>query len=122
MNIHGAVVDVLKLANVAAGKVFPTFDDVDDQSTEYVIVTRSTYEPIGTLIAQTGMIRSVMVMQCWARQKARAMEIAKDAANAMEADNTLPIKVQEQPADSEDFTPDVMELMEPVQYSIWHDA
>lgn len=117
--IQGQVITVLKLANVAAGKVFPTFEDVDETTTDYVIVRRPNNEPIMTMLGREGLIHSTFVFECWSTSKASAMTIAAAVDAAIDADTTLPYSFPESPS-GEDFAPEVMQVMEPRQFSIWH--
>lgn len=120
MSVHGDVCSVLVLANVAGGNVYPEFLPEEADVADYVIVRRVSLEPVNTLQGYGGITKSTMIMECWARDgKAAALAIADAVYAAIDASTALPIKIRE-PISGEQFEPAVMEVMEPVQYGIWH--
>ena len=119
MSVHGDLCQVLNDAAVAPGGAHPEFLDQDSQATEYVIVRRVSTDPQMMLGGYSGITHDVFVFECWSTSKARAIAITDNVVAAVEAQTTYPMRQREQPSANEDFTPDVMEVMEPVQFSIW---
>jgi hypothetical protein len=127
VSVHGDICEILNDADVADGDAHPEFLDSDSEATEYVIVRRTNTEPQMTLIGYGGLTRDTFLFECWSTGKAGAIAIAEaviaamDEAAAIGLSDSPPLYLmqREAPAASEDFTPDVMAIMEPVQYSIW---
>jgi hypothetical protein len=116
MTIHADVFTAL--AGVASGQVFPDFAP-QGTSGKYVIVRRIANEPLYTLTGYAGASRSSFVFECNADSKAEALDLADDVIAAIDAAAGLTNKYRE-PVSGEDFEPETMQLMEPVQYSFWH--
>ncbi len=78
-----------------------------------------------TLQGPTGEGNSVFVFECWGAKsftttaKATALSLARDVRNAIDGANTLPTSFR-LPHSGEEFEPELLEIMEPVQYSFWH--
>jgi hypothetical protein len=123
VSIHSEIITAL--ADVASGRVFP---DYAKEKTPYplVVFRRVKYAPIMTLIGPEGTANSEFVFECWGKDtpsetaKAAALALAgelRDAINASDIVNKYEVEVG-----GDDFDAETLELMEPVQFSFWHDT
>lgn len=120
MSVHDDLCDILDAADVAESGAYSEALPGDVEGGEYVIIRRTLNDPQMTLNGYAGITRDVFVFECWSDDKARSIAMAAAVAMALDADTSYPMKQREAPGETEDFDPEVMKRMEPVQYSIWH--
>lgn len=116
MSVQGDLLTVL--ANIANGRVFPEFAP-QDVASPFVVIRRTLHEPLMALMGYAGITKSVFVFECYADNKATALTVASEVIDAIDASALIRDKFRE-PVSGEDFEPETMSMMEPVQYSIWH--
>lgn len=110
---------------VASGRVYPVGEVPEDAPLPLVTYRRSLHEPVMTLGGYEGTTHSVFVFECWgektdsASAKQSALTLATALIAAIEAAVPIVNKYRE-PVQGEDFEPATLEVMEPVQYSMWH--
>jgi uncharacterized protein DUF3168 len=116
MTIQKDVMDAL------AGLSAPVHQEFAPEGTPlpYVIVRRVSSEPLNLLSGYSGQTKSTFVFECWERKKSAAVELAAAVRSAIEGATAIETKSRE-PVSGEDFAPEILVLMEPVEFSFWHD-
>lgn len=124
MSIHADIAAALDAANVADGAVFP---DAADEGVDppFVVYRRASYDPLMLLSGPSGEANSVFVFECWGMKtetqtaKASALALAAQVKAAIEGASSLATRFL-LPHSGEEFEPELLQIMEPVQYSFWH--
>lgn len=122
MSIHSDIATAL--AGVASDNVWPEAAELNalgKVDLPMVLYVRKSRDPLQTLLGSTGDVNSEFVFECYAKHKMEALTLADEVRAAIVAamDTVLPIQY-EMPATTEDYTPEVMEYMEPVAFGFWH--
>lgn len=116
---------ITALAGVADDKVYPAGEVPDDTEPPFVAYRRTLLEPVMTLQGYAGVSKSTFIFECWGQKtdsvsaKQASLTLADEVIAAIDADTTIRTKYRE-PVSGEEYEPDVLELMEPVQYSFFH--
>lgn len=123
MSIESDVVTAL--ATVAGGNVFPVGEVAEGTLPPLVAYRCVRRNPIMTLQGYAGITQSIFVFECWGKKtdsktaKQASLDLAADVVAALDAAVGISNKYRE-PVAGEEYDADVLELMEPVQYSLWH--
>ncbi len=115
MTISADMVGALKLAGLRANADYMPEGGVEP----FVVVVRTGYEPVMTLVGQEGDVRSTFVLLCKGKSKADAATLAAAASAAIYSATNITRKYRE-PVSGDEFDPELMENTEIVQFSIWH--
>lgn len=115
---------VTALSGVADDKVYPAGEVPDDTEPPFVAYRRTLLDPVMTLQGYAGTSKSVFIFECWGQKtasvsaKQSSLTLADEVIDAIDASSIL-TKYRE-PVSGEEYEPEVLELMEPVQYAFWH--
>lgn len=90
-----------------------------DKALPLVVLKRTVYAPVMTLLGPEGTANSVYVFECWASTKSGAIALGAAVGAAIEAAAGLSAKYR-LPYDGEEYEPALDQFCEPVQYSFWH--
>lgn len=116
---------VTALAGVASGNVFPVGEVAEGTLPPFVAYRCAKRIPVQTLEGVTVIVQSIFIFECWGVKtssksaKKASLDLAADVIAALDADVTIANKFRE-PVSGEEYDDQVLELMEPVQYSLWH--